>query len=77
MWFTYRRGFPALPTTTIESDVGWGCMIRTGQMMLARALITVYAGSGYIPNVEAEQAPHSVYRQVSRTPPWRHLCPDL
>lgn len=38
-WISYRQGFPAISNTTITSDVGWGCMIRSGQMLLAHALV--------------------------------------
>lgn len=37
-WYTYRSGFEAIEGTTYTSDAGWGCMIRTGQMMAAEAL---------------------------------------
>jgi len=33
IWFSYRR----LPNSQIE-DVGWGCMIRVIQMMMAQAI---------------------------------------
>lgn len=40
--FTYRRGFAALPGTLIDSDAGWGCMIRTAQMMLHEAVRRIH-----------------------------------
>ena len=35
-WFSYRQGFSGLPD--ISYDTGWGCVHRTGQMMLMTAL---------------------------------------
>eukprot|EP00051_Salpingoeca_urceolata_P001441 m.41060 g.41060 ORF g.41060 m.41060 type:complete len:743 (+) comp11425_c0_seq2:519-2747(+) len=36
-YFSYRQGFSAMGGYT--SDVGWGCMLRSGQMLLAEALV--------------------------------------
>lgn len=38
-WFTYREAIEKpLVGTQITSDAGWGCMLRTGQMILCQAI---------------------------------------
>ena len=43
--FTYRVGFEKIYPSDLDSDVGWGCMIRTGQMMIGRCLINIKTNS--------------------------------
>lgn len=37
-WFTYRDNFPAIQPYGITTDAGWGCMLRSAQMLLAHTL---------------------------------------
>ncbi|XP_027195798.2 autophagy-related 4a [Dermatophagoides pteronyssinus] len=47
IWMTYRRNFPPIGDTNFTSDSGWGCMLRCGQMVLARAFINLYLGRNW------------------------------
>ncbi len=60
IWITYRKDFPPILDSTYTSDAGWGCMLRTTQMMCAQALIDYYFGYGWtLPN-----RPNAIYTQI-------------
>jgi len=46
-WMTYRESFPPILNSKYTSDVGWGCMIRSAQMMLAHALFVHVLGRDF------------------------------
>ncbi|KAJ7180454.1 hypothetical protein C8R46DRAFT_1210808 [Mycena filopes] len=46
VWCTYRKDFEPIRDGARgwSSDAGWGCMVRTGQSLLANALLSIHVG---------------------------------
>ncbi|WOH13293.1 hypothetical protein DCAR_0832802 [Daucus carota subsp. sativus] len=49
---TYRKGFAAIGETKYTSDVNWGCMLRSSQMLVAQALIIHRLGRNWRKSLE-------------------------
>ena len=62
--FTYRRGFSPIPSSAppLTTDAGWGCMLRTGQMMLAQAFRFHYCSRHIEPGMPESILDGTAYR---------------
>ena len=49
-WFTYRSDFPEIKPYGIHSDAGWGCMLRSAQMLMGQALRLHFKSRSYRPS---------------------------
>lgn len=62
IWITYRKGFPPLLNTNKTSDSGWGCMLRSAQMLLAGTFMSHFLRRSWAYDDKSRN--HRVYAQV-------------
>eukprot|EP01103_Thecamoeba_quadrilineata_P005799 TRINITY_DN15552_c0_g1_i1.p1 TRINITY_DN15552_c0_g1~~TRINITY_DN15552_c0_g1_i1.p1 ORF type:complete len:413 (-),score=67.35 TRINITY_DN15552_c0_g1_i1:22-1260(-) len=68
IWFSYRTNFVPIEPSFYTSDFGWGCMIRSGQMMLAQALQMRWWGNDWTLNDEYPEQYFEILRNFADAP---------
>mmetsp|Transcript_19514 Transcript_19514/g.29358 ORF Transcript_19514/g.29358 Transcript_19514/m.29358 type:complete len:562 (-) Transcript_19514:38-1723(-) len=66
-WFTYRMCFPEIIPYRITTDAGWGCMLRSAQMMLGQALRMHYKDRRWKPPQSLAQRRHDKFTKQIMT----------
>ncbi|KAI8800786.1 hypothetical protein BJ742DRAFT_839923 [Cladochytrium replicatum] len=64
IWITYRHSFPPIQPSTFTTDVGWGCMLRSGQMLLASAFLVDRLGRDWRISKNSSPQIRSAYIEI-------------
>ncbi len=72
-WMTYRSGFvPMKPPSSFMTDAGWGCMLRSAQMLLAQVLVRHLGPSEWGQRAPASHAHRNLLRWFLDAP--KYFC---
>ncbi|KAG0207987.1 Cysteine protease atg4b [Mortierella sp. GBA30] len=64
LWFTYRKDLARIEPSFYTCDSGWGCMMRTGQSLLAQGFIQVMVGRDWRAHLPQTHKSHRRYRRI-------------
>ncbi|ORZ26634.1 hypothetical protein BCR41DRAFT_300870 [Lobosporangium transversale] len=64
LWFTYRKDLARIEPSFYTCDSGWGCMMRTGQSLLAQAFVQVLLGREWRAHLSQTQYGQRRYTEV-------------
>ena len=73
LWMTYRKNYEEFKNTKINTDCGWGCMIRSGQMLVANAILQLKLGRQWrwfdpskFPNMAVDAGDELMHKKIIR-----------
>ncbi|KAG0043859.1 Cysteine protease atg4b [Gryganskiella cystojenkinii] len=64
IWFTYRKDMARIEPAYYTSDAGWGCMMRTGQSLLAQAFVQLMLGREWRTDLAQTELNRQKYKTI-------------
>ena len=64
LWFTYRKNFPLINGTNYSSDAGWGCMLRSVQMLIGQGFLLHFFGRSWSLYAENLVSSEKLHREI-------------